>query len=203
MRIASRESVPGRVHSVAGKAYTFNPLPNTASPMVCDVEDPAAVAVFLHQRNANLFYAYDPPAVTITRPAQSGSVADNPPKTPDPVAPSVAVTLLDQAARHVIEALEPLSIDELSALKTAERAGKARKTVIEAIDEHIAARATDVARDEAKEQATLVLNNETDVVVQLLESISDTAILAEALAIERTGANRPAVLSKLQAALGA
>lgn len=196
MRIASRENVPGRVHVAAGVACTFNPEPGTDFPMVCVVTSEAAIAVLLHERNANLFYALDAPAVVLTRP--SNPVA---PPLAEPLA-SVSLTLLDQPARDVIDAIASLGVEDLAALRKAEREGKARKTVVHAIDEQIAQRAGDVASSQARDQAALVLNNDGDVVEQLLGSIADRAILAEALALEQASVNRANVVAKLQSMLG-
>lgn len=63
MLIGYRGRADGRVKVVAGKNWTFKRRDDLAGrPLCCEVDDEAAVAVFLSQHNANLFYALDRPA---------------------------------------------------------------------------------------------------------------------------------------------
>lgn len=62
MRIASKEKSGPRVHNVAGKDWKFEAEAGTDGPLVCDVTDQEAQAVFLDERNENTFYSLDPSA---------------------------------------------------------------------------------------------------------------------------------------------
>lgn len=189
MRIASREPTPGRTHRVAGKDWTFQPEGGDG-PNVCKVDDPAAQAVFLDQRNANLFYALDAPApLTRARPATPAQPVD----APD-------VSLLAQPVVAIRKALAAGSIDHdtLHALREAEAAGAARKTILADLDARLN-RQHDTS--EAGAQAALILDNEEAAVVQILTSIEDKAILEAAREHEQAHARRAAVLNRLEALL--
>src|SRR5690606_2092970 len=116
MLIASRETKSGRIHRVAGKNWTFVAA-GADGPPVCEVDDDAAVAVFLHQRNANLFYSLDnPPALTRVH----GDDTD----------PALAV--LDQTVVAIRKALADgnYTREQLEALHAAESTGSNRKSVL-------------------------------------------------------------------------
>ena len=50
-----------RYHEAVGKQWKFAPETEDG-PLVCDVTDPAAVEIFLADRNSNSFYALNPAA---------------------------------------------------------------------------------------------------------------------------------------------
>ncbi len=77
MKIISHERAETRAHNAAGKDWAFA-LDDTGT-LACDVDDDAALAVFLHPRNANLFRADEPPA-PLTRPAAAPPEAAKPVK---------------------------------------------------------------------------------------------------------------------------
>lgn len=197
MLIATYEKQPGRTHNVAGTDYTFNPAPGSTEPMVCEVDDPAALAVLLHPRNANLFYSLDAPA-TLTRAAVAAtsgatSAADL----------SFDLSLLDQSVRAIREVLPNIDDQaQLNALLAAEQAGQARKTVIADIAHRMdavngAAIEGGEAISEAKAQAGLILDNEPPVILSILESVTEPAIVAAMLELEQAGQARSAVLDRL------
>ena len=191
MRIASREKIAGRTHAVAGNNYTFNPAPGTTEPMVCEVADQAAIAVFLDPRNSNLFYAAEPVATELTRPAA----------LPKQVAPSVNVdlTLLDANVPAVISSIQALAPDQLRALLDAEKAGKTRKMVVAAIEDRLSTHIGG-GECETEQQAALVLGNDEATVLTILSSISDRQLLAAALKIEQASqAPRQAVVKAINA----
>lgn len=186
MRIASREKAPGRTHRVAGKDWTFAPE-KTDGPNVCKVDDPAAQAVFLDPRNANLFYALDAPApLTRTRPAAA-------PPAPD-------LSLLAQPVVAIRKALAAGDIDHgtLHALREAEAAGAARKTILADLDARLN-RQHDTS--EAGAQAALILDNDEAAVVEILTSIKDQAILQAAREHEQAHGRRATVLNRIEALL--
>lgn len=193
MLIATYEKQPGRTHNVAGTDYTFNPAPGSTEPMVCEVDDPAAVAVFLHPRNANVFYALDAPAkLTRAAVAATGGAAS-----------AADLSLLDQPVRAIREVLPNIDDQaQLNALLAAEQAGQARKTVIADIAHRIdalngAAIEGGEAISEAKAQAGLILDNEAPVILSILESVTEPAIVVAMLDLEKAGQARPAVLDRL------
>lgn len=189
MRIASREKVAGRTHHAAGGDYTFNPEPGTELPMLCVVDDPAAQSVFLHERNANIFYAFDDVDVRLTRP--TGAPAATP-----------SLAILDASADDVIAAVGKLELLDLAALRQAEQNGKTRKTVIAAIDKRITALEKPQANTVVAEQAALIVDNQTEAVLAILDQIKDPAILAEIAKQETAGQARAEVLEKIARAQG-
>lgn len=130
MRIATRNPHRGRTHRVAGKDYTFDSEDGRA-PFHCDVTDEAAIAVFLCDYNANLFYALDEPA-PLTR------AAPVPPADPPPPVAVDLPRLLAGSAPSVIDALGDFPADTLRGIALLEAEGKNRKTVIEAVDARLA-----------------------------------------------------------------
>jgi len=63
-----------RYHEAAGRPWKFTPE-GEDGPLVCDVTDPAAVEVFLAERNANTFYALNPAADLKRAEADTGDDA--------------------------------------------------------------------------------------------------------------------------------
>jgi hypothetical protein len=189
MLIASRETTPGRTHSVAGKNWTFNQTV-PGGPMVCDVPDEAAQAVFLDLRNANLFYALDPNVAPLTRAA--GPV----PTTPLPT--DVDLTILDQAVPKIAALLPDLNDAQLTAIEAAEVAGKTRKGLIAAIEDERARRAGPVSNLAAG--AALLIDNDLPVLLQLLDKVTDAALRAEVLRQEQQNQARPEVIAALTVA---
>lgn len=196
MKVASRERAPGRTHEVAGRSYTFNAEPGTEGPNVCEVADPAALAIFLHDRNKNLFYAAEPVTTTLTR-APSGGMTEAE-KAAAARAEELA-TVASKNANDVIEAIADFGADDLAALAAIESANGSRKTVLAAIEKRL--KMLDGA-SEAETQARLILGNDEKTVLDILSSITDGAIIQAAAEIEGAEGQRKAVIDAIKTKLG-
>jgi hypothetical protein len=142
MRIASRERAPERTHNVAGKEWTFKL--DKAGLLVCEVDDEAAAAVFLDERNANLFYAPDEVAAP-TRPGRGGQkrgdkgekAGSNPPPPPPSDHAEAARLILANEADVVLGILDQVNdAAVLAELKKqeAERAEGPRAPIVAKLD---------------------------------------------------------------------
>lgn len=124
-----------RTKQVAGEACTF--ALDKQGRLVCDVQTDAAIAVLLHQRNSNLFYAIDAPA-PLTRgmqdapPPPASKAVPPPPPGASPHA-ETAKSILDNNVETVLGLLQAITDPELRGELLAQesaREGGGRKTII-------------------------------------------------------------------------
>lgn len=64
-----------RYHEAAGRPWKFT-REDEDGPLVCEVTDPAAVEVFLSERNSNTFYALNPKDLKRAEPAVADASTD-------------------------------------------------------------------------------------------------------------------------------
>lgn len=157
MLIGYRGKVAGRVHRVADTDYQFNRQDpkNPHAPLVCEVKDDAALAVFLSEANRNLFYAIDPGPANLSRgnteaeakakaeaeaalAAEKAAAAEAEAKAGEPKGTDLsaaAATVLADNAPGVIKAVSSITdAAMLAALEAAEKADKNRTGVLQAIN---------------------------------------------------------------------